>query len=50
MSPQENTALSLTKRLLLLIIFGAVSIFLIKGILRSGANPGTKSEHKRGQR
>jgi hypothetical protein len=32
MSPQQETAASLTKRLLLLVIFGAVSMFLLKGL------------------
>jgi hypothetical protein len=36
MSPQQRTAVSLTKRLLLLIIFGAASIFLIKAIYALG--------------
>jgi hypothetical protein len=36
MSPQQETAALLTRKLLLLIIFGAVSVFLIKGIYALG--------------
>jgi hypothetical protein len=36
MSPQQKTVVSISKRLLLLIIFGAASIFLIKGIYALG--------------
>jgi hypothetical protein len=39
MSPQQETAASLIKRLLLFMIFGTASIFLIKGIYALGQEP-----------
>ena len=48
MSPQQKTAVSFTKRLLLFIICGAVSIFLIKGVYSVvGPAEAQRSDHRR---
>jgi uncharacterized pyridoxal phosphate-containing UPF0001 family protein len=43
MSPQQINALSLSKRLLLVVICGAASIFLIKGIYALGPTQSQES-------
>lgn len=47
MNPQQNTAVSFTKRLLLLIVFGTASIFLIKGIYALGISQSPESKQER---
>ena len=43
MSPRQATAISLTKRLFLLIILGTTSVFLIKGIYTLGSAQSTEA-------
>jgi len=47
MSPQQKTAVSLTKGLLLLILFAVASIFLIKAIYALGASQSPESSVER---